>query len=761
MSAHRLIRKEPGNSRGSGSKHLDLASEDLKTANTMRTPSSRKLGQILPVVALAACILWVHTESVSGSARLTAHHDNLDGAAPLRVEAARQWHSGHWPLWNPYKRTGMPLLADTTAGAMYPGNLPFLWMAGPAGAAAPPVTAPAHSAVFRAMDQVAALHAVLAGLFMLVFLRAIGIAMAPSVLGALVYACSGTMGWFAAWYVQIQNSAIWLPLILAAVHRVATGSADPARWIAAGALAVALQWLAGFPETSFYSGLIAIGYAASLLGNRRAWRPLLAVAAIYTAGIALAAVQLLPALELQSLSRRPESLTLEMFQSLPASVSMMWHWLIPSTTSGFEFPPAAAYHFGAAAVAAAVAGLIAAMTGRSRAAMFFAVMLVLGFLLSIGAATPLSEWAWHVPGLGAFRHPFKHMFELSLAVAGLSAIGADRIVRWRPQSRWPLAVVVAAIAFTCISLRINQRALVSGNAAGVDISGRAPQLLRHLEPGWRVLTPRQVFQKRDPEFLLGDYPTQFEVPAMHGAGPFLWSALAGATGMIEEEMLFRRGLFARGDRTLALLSCRYLVQTRRGAAFAPALDAALYQPLFETSDFRLMQRGDALPRFRFVAGVGCGNRQAIAESLHGGTPDPRDTALLDCNAADAPQSSLLDPSRLAVEVSAERPGRIELSTRVPVDGRGFLVIGQADFPGWHARTDGAASPVRRVHGLVQGIELAAGTSRVELHYAPRSFAIGAALSTATLAVLLLLVVAGQRRRSGAIAHERPATDQSR
>ena len=39
----------------------------------------------------------------------------------------------------------------------------------------------------------------------------------PSVLGGLVFACSGTMGWFAAWYIQIQNSAVWLPLILAAV----------------------------------------------------------------------------------------------------------------------------------------------------------------------------------------------------------------------------------------------------------------------------------------------------------------------------------------------------------------------------------------------------------------------------------------------------------------------------------------------------------------------------------------------------------------
>ena len=82
----------------------------------------------LPIAVLTACVLAVHAPAMVRGQHLTAHHDNLDGAAPLRIEAARQWNSGHVPLWNPYKRVGMPLAADTTAGALYPGNLPFLWL---------------------------------------------------------------------------------------------------------------------------------------------------------------------------------------------------------------------------------------------------------------------------------------------------------------------------------------------------------------------------------------------------------------------------------------------------------------------------------------------------------------------------------------------------------------------------------------------------------------------------------------------------------
>lgn len=691
----------------------------------------------LPVLVLLACILGVHAGATDG-ARWTAHHDNLDGAAPLRVEAARQWKSGHLPLWNPFKRAGMPLLADTTAGAIYPGNLPFLLVA------SPPETAGAASgpSVFEVMDQVATLHAVLAGLFLFVFLRTIGVGPAAAVLGAFVYACSGTMGWFAAWYIQIQNSVVWAPLILAAVHRVASGSGNSTRWVSIGAAAVALQWLAGYPEVSFYSGVVAVAYAASLLHRAHWTRPVVAVAAIYTAGILLAAVQLLPALELQSLSRRPATLSLEMFQSLPASVAMLWGWMLPSPPAAFEFPPTAAYHFGMAAVLAAAV----ALAGLSRRTVFFGLLLVIGTLLSLGAATPVNAWLWHLPVFGAFRHPHKHMFEISLAMSVLAGIGADRLRQIASRdARWPLAVVAAAVVVTFVSLRHNQAVLVAANPAQVDTSGATPAMVAHLEPGWRLLTMRQVFQKRDPSFLIGDYPTWFRVPAVQGAGPFLWSALADATGTIEEEITTRPGLFDTNDRTLALLSCRYMLQTRSGNRFLPRVDPDAYPSIAETEEARLIERA-ALPRYRFVDAATCAGPEAIEASLHQGRPDPRDIALVSCAAGDSGPEAPSNASSLAVSVVDERPGHVVLATTVPAGGSGFLVVSQSDFPGWRASADGKAVPIRRVHGLVQGIEVPRGTSRVELSYRPLSFVVGAAISAATLLLLVAANLAASRRR---------------
>lgn len=686
--------------------------------------------------ALAATVLAVHAPWPG--ANLTAHHDNLDGAAPLRVEAARQWRSGQVPLWNPYKRAGMPLLADTTAGAIYPGNFPFLL-------AGDPATAPdGESVVFRAMDRVAAMHAVLAALAMFAFLKGAGLGRAAAFFGGLVYGACGTMGWFAAWYIQIQNSVAWLPLVLLAVQRASSREAHFLRWTTVGGASVAMQFFAGYPETSFYSGLLAIGYAASLSTRDERWRPFAAVGAVYTAGLLLAAVQLLPAVELQLASRRPGSLDLAAFQSLPASLAMVKGWAVPSAGTPFDFPPAAATHFGVAAVVAAAAGVLA----QTRLAAYFTIVLLTGFLLAVGPATPVSEWAWHVPGLSAFRHPFKHLFEVSFAIAGLAATGLSLATTRRPRPSWATPVSATVVVFTAVVLRINQAALVAGNPASVDVSGRTPGLVAKLEPGWRTMTLRQVFQKRDPSFLIGDYPSQFGVEAVHGAGPYLWTPLAEATGLVEEETTFRRGLFGASDRTLALLSCRYVVQTRAGKGLAPAVDPDAYRPVLQAPDLQVVERSDALPRVRFVSSVRCADAQEIRASLSGTGADPRDIALLDC----APQDTVpavRGADGLSVQVVEERAGHLALSTNVPAGDSAFLVVSQSAMPGWTASADGVDVEVRRVHGLVQGLLLPGKTTRVELSYAPASGKAGAGASAVALLLLLGGCALPPRRRDDA------------
>lgn len=79
------------------------------------------------VMGLCLAVLSLNFKVLAGHERLTPHHDNRLEGYPLRVEAARQWREGRVALWNPYKRAGMPLAADTSSGALYPAIFPFCW----------------------------------------------------------------------------------------------------------------------------------------------------------------------------------------------------------------------------------------------------------------------------------------------------------------------------------------------------------------------------------------------------------------------------------------------------------------------------------------------------------------------------------------------------------------------------------------------------------------------------------------------------------
>jgi hypothetical protein len=97
-----------------------------------------------------------------------------------------------------------------------------------------------------------------------------------------------------------------------------------------------------------------------------------------------------------------------------------------------------------------------------------------------------------------------------------------------------------------------------------------------------------------------------------------------------------------------------------------------------------------------------------------------------------------------VSVESYEPDRVRLRTRSAAPA--FLVLNDADFPGWRCLVDGSPAPIRRTNALVRGVELAAGEHRLEFEYRPRSFEIGAAISLLTGLGLLGTAVRRARRR---------------
>jgi hypothetical protein len=158
----------------------------------------------------------------------------------LGFRAAKDWISGEVPWWNPYTGVGMPLAAEYQPSAFFPPTLLLLL--------------PRGTVFLQAALQV------LSGLGAYALLRQLRVMHLAAFAGAAVFAVNGTLAWFA----HGPAAALpFLPWFLFGIERAFVAARE--RWAGGWrtiAAAMGLSLLAGFPETAYIDGLLALSWAA-------------------------------------------------------------------------------------------------------------------------------------------------------------------------------------------------------------------------------------------------------------------------------------------------------------------------------------------------------------------------------------------------------------------------------------------------------------------------------------------------------------------
>ncbi|MBE9529060.1 MAG: YfhO family protein, partial [Proteobacteria bacterium] len=85
--------------------------------------------------------------------------------------------------------------------------------------------------------------------------------------------------------------------------------------------------------------------------------------------------------------------------------------------------------------------------------------------------------------------------------------------------------------------------------------------------------------------------------------------------------------------------------------------------------------------------------------------------------------------------------RIEAESEEP----GLLVLTDTYYPGWRVSVNGTDAKVKRVNGLVRGVEIGTGNSTVIFRYCPLSFSLGLLLFALSALLCVLLYMAAHRR----------------
>ncbi|HQT65987.1 MAG: hypothetical protein B7Z78_09125 [Rhodospirillales bacterium 20-60-12] len=189
---------------------------------------------------------------------------------PLGYLSAHDWLHFIVPWWNPYSGLGMPLAAEMQASSFF---FPFILLL--------------HFHNGRLLLRIS-LQA-MSGIFTYGLLIELGLVRAAALAGAILFALNGT-------FILDPHAAIaplpFLPLLLLGIERAA-GAATQGRtggW-ALVTIAVAYALYAGYPETAYLDGLLAVLWAAwrflpmPMAGKKRFFGKL-ALAALIGVGIA-------------------------------------------------------------------------------------------------------------------------------------------------------------------------------------------------------------------------------------------------------------------------------------------------------------------------------------------------------------------------------------------------------------------------------------------------------------------------------------------
>lgn len=638
--------------------------------------------------------IWAH---VGGS--------DLHGMfVPRYYAAARAVLREHrLPLWNPWELCGAPLLGSGQAAALYPPVLVIF----------------STLSSWSALQALYAFHVLVLAWGMLAYLRRHAVGRVAATLGAVI-AVAGVVtipGGTGVDHPSFLGSVAWVPFMLVAWERAVADGASP--WLGALALAIAMQWLAGYPEfamdTPVLLALVAVLTPAGTLARRLGM-----LAAGLALGSALAAVQILPLGEAVAQSTRAGGAA---FESLRQGLA----WTSIRGLLG-------AMHVAGVAAGALLVGV--ALGSRRR--------VVLGWVLAVVWATfalqPPFNWLYHLPPYTGVRFPLAWSALAPLFLGFLVAVGASTGARRRERTSTPGRPIVVALALLTAASAARAVAL----APRMFDEGRV-----HVDvpdPGARARRARSIergLEHGGPRFIAGldvrlGTPLRSRLrsaggyePAMppRRIGRLLDEAGIGTVGRPRWWLINQhpRLVDRLGVGTLVLPAAFAAVPRRRGFATMATLangDVVLAKP--------------GLPRARIVHAVA---RAASADDALRLVLDPRVAAQSTVVLEGATAPAVVPPPRGSTErlrVEHDEPEHLAFAVELASDG--LVALTDTWAPGWLAEVDGAPAEVLRADYAFRAVAVPAGKHRLVLRYRPRSIVVGGLVTFAAAGLVLLLLL---------------------
>jgi hypothetical protein len=344
-------------------------------------------------------------------------------------------------LWEPLISCGFPMFADPQAMTWYPPSAIFSFLS--------------HSWNIFVISAY-----VLASAFAYGFVYTLTGSRLSGFVSGMIYGMSGFMMGHLG-HTSVIHTAAWLPLFLWALEILRRKFSYG--WFAVLSFSVGLGALAGHPQILFYmlglGAIYAICFGWSTPYGR--WKYYILCLTAVGLGLALTAVQFIPAAELATLGPRAK-MAFEEFISFSIPPNQIVGLLYPYLYGNMAQSMIGGSYFGKWNIVevSGYVGLLPLMLAgigfvcyrRDARAWFWLAIAFGAFLLSVGDATPLAKIMYRVPIYNRFRAPARHLIEITIALSVLAGFGVLSFQRGIVKRRLILAILTAGIGVMVFSL---------------------------------------------------------------------------------------------------------------------------------------------------------------------------------------------------------------------------------------------------------------------------------------------------------------------
>src|SRR6266516_18315 len=697
---------------------------------------------------------------------------------PLAYYHWQSFWRGEVPLWNPLSDFGLPFLAQWNTLTCYPLSLIYLLFPLP------------WSLGFYCL-----FHVFLAGLGMYLLANDWTTNRLAASVAGTAYAFSGLALHCLIWPNNISALG-WMPWVVLSVDRATQAGR---KHIVLAAAVATMQILAGAPEVVLFTWTIALliclsqWFRASPPGRVPLQR-LATVAALVTG---LAAVQLLPFLDLLAHSHRETS---RANMESPMPLSGWANFLVPlfhcyKSAPGLFFQPGQwwtySYYLSVGVLAAA---LCSAWLARERRVWVLAGLTGLCLILALGDQAYLYSWLRRLfPPLNFVKFPVKFLIPVTFCIPLLAAFairewqndGVENKSRFFRSARlvWVFAfgAILAILFYAHQFPKVYERwpniwkngvaralflTLTLATFYGVTKSTARRQqvLMGHLALGliWLDgLTHVPNLSPTVPPAVLEPGLPSFRklVPLpRHGESRVMLSAQA--LKRFRTELLPDVANTYFGHRLGLYFNCNLLEDLPKAGGFyslylTEQLETifALYAPTNgiapALADFMSVSQISSpsnllewTARTNFLPMATAGQKPVFTDSTNSLLGlldpgfDPREVVLLPEVAK--PFLSATNRAQAKIQKQHFTAHRVEL--QVVTEQPSILVVCQSFYPPWRAYVDGHSATLWRANHAFQALEVPAGAHDVRFVYADNAFRYGSLVSCLTLATLTGLLV---------------------